>query len=68
VANALLREILARGKAAGYAKSQIGYLVGNTPAQTAYERVGFVAADEKRHPDFEAAFGSPGIVRMERML
>jgi ribosomal protein S18 acetylase RimI-like enzyme len=68
IANALLREILARGKSAGYKKSQIGYLVGNTPAQTAYERVGFVAVDEKRHPDFEAAFGSPGIVRMERML
>jgi len=66
VANALLREILARGRKAGYTKSQISYLIGNTPAQTAYERVGFTTVDEKRHPDFEAAFGSPGIARMVR--
>lgn len=64
VANALLRAILDRGRQAGYSRSQIGYLIGNTPAQTAYERVGFETIDEKRHPAFEAAFGSPGIARM----
>ena len=68
VATTLLREILARGRAAGYTKSQIGYLIGNTPAQTAYERVGFETVEEKRHPDFETAFGSPGIARMVRDL
>jgi len=68
VANALLREILARGRAAGYTKSQISYLIGNTPAATAYERVGFTTVDEKRHPDFDAAFGTPGIARMVRDL
>jgi ribosomal protein S18 acetylase RimI-like enzyme len=68
VANALLREILARGKLAGYTKSQIGYLIGNTPAQIAYERVGFETVEEKRHPDFEAAFGTPGVARMVRDL
>ena len=68
VANALLREILSRGRAAGYTKSQISYLIGNTPAATAYERVGFVNVDEKRHPIFEAAFGTPGIARMQRDL
>ena len=68
VANALLREILARGRAAGYKKSQISYLIGNTPAQTAYERMGFETVEEKRHPDFEAAFGTPGVARMVRDL
>jgi ribosomal protein S18 acetylase RimI-like enzyme len=68
VANALLRAILARGREAGYERSQIGFLLGNTPAQTAYERVGFEIVDEKCHPDFEAAFGSPGIARMVRDL
>jgi len=68
VANALLRAILDRGRASGYRRSQIGYLLGNTPAVTAYERVGFMTVDEKRHPDFEAVFGSPGIARMVREL
>jgi GNAT superfamily N-acetyltransferase len=68
VAHALLIEILERGRIAGYTKSQIGYLLGNTPAQSAYERVGFKTVDEKRHADFEAVFGSPGIARMVRDL
>ena len=68
VANALLRAILERGRATGYTRAQIGYLIGNTPAQTAYERVGFETVDEKRHPDFEATFGSPGIARMVREI
>ncbi len=68
VASALLREILDRGRAAGYKQSQIGYLIGNTPACTAYQRAGFAEVDEKRHADFEAAFGTPGIVRMLRDL
>jgi GNAT superfamily N-acetyltransferase len=68
VATTLLRAILARGRAAGYTKSQIGYLIGNTPAQTVYERMGFETVDEKRHPDFETALGSPGIARMVRDL
>jgi len=68
VANALLREILSRGRAAGYTKSQISYLIGNTPAQIAYERMGFETVEERRHPDFEAAFGTPGVARMVRDL
>ena len=68
VANALLRAILERGRSEGYHRSQIGFLLGNTPAQTAYERVGFETVEEKRHPAFEAAFGSPGIARMVRDL
>ena len=68
VAHALLLEILERGRTAGYTHSQIGYLLGNTSAQTAYERVGFETVDEKRHPEFEEIFGCPGIARMTRQL
>ncbi len=60
----LLRAILERGRAAGFRKAQITHLVGNTPAQRACERVGFVAIDGKRDPQFEAIFGAPGTVRM----
>jgi GNAT superfamily N-acetyltransferase len=66
VAHGLLLEILDRGRRAGYTQAQIGYLLGNTPAQTAYERVGFETVDEKRDAGFEAIFGSAGIARMLR--
>lgn len=68
IASALLQAILERGRAAGYTQAQISYLIGNTPAQTAYERVGFCTTDDKRHPEFEAIFGAPGIARMVRSL
>ena len=64
VADRLLREILDRGRAAGFRKAQITYLVGNTPAQRAYERVGFTEMDHKSDPQFEAIFDAPGTVRM----
>lgn len=62
----LLHEILARGRERGHAVAQIGVLIGNTPAQHAYESAGFRVVDEKRHADFERALGSPGIRRMLR--
>ena len=40
-------------------------MIGNTSAQYAYERVGFRIVSEKRHPDFEAAIGCPGLAKME---
>jgi len=63
---ALLHEILDRGRERGHAQAQIAVLIGNTPAQRAYEGVGFRVADEKTHPDFERAVGSPGIRRLLR--
>jgi len=68
IAHALLQAILERGRVAGYAQAQISYLIGNTPAQTAYERVGFVTTEDKRHPEFEAVFGCPGIALMVQDL
>jgi translation initiation factor 4G len=63
---ALLDRILAAGRERGFTQFQIGVLVGNTPAQRAYEGVGFAVVEEKTHPDFEATFGTPGIRRMQR--
>jgi ribosomal protein S18 acetylase RimI-like enzyme len=42
--------------------------IGNFPAQRAYEKHGFKVIDEKRHPDFEAEIGSPGMMRLLRDL
>lgn len=64
VAAALLAAVLERGRAAGFTKTQISVLIGNTPAVRCYERAGFSVVDEKRHPDFEAVFGAPGVARM----
>lgn len=62
----LLHAILDAGRQRGYARSQIGVLIGNAPAQRAYEGVGFKVVDEKRDPAFEATFGGAGIRRMLR--
>lgn len=60
----LLPQILERGRELGISRFQICVLIGNTPAQHAYEAAGFRPCDEKRHPDFEAAMGCPGILRL----
>ena len=64
----LLLEILEQGREEGFERAQIGYLLGNTRAKSAYERVGFKWVEEHCHPDFEADFGTPGIARMQRDL
>jgi GNAT superfamily N-acetyltransferase len=68
VARALLSAILENGRGAGYESAQISYIIGNDPARTAYERVGFTTVEELRDPAFEAALGAPGIARMTMRL
>jgi translation initiation factor 4G len=63
---ALLPAVVDAGRRRGHGRFQIGVLIGNTPAQRAYEGAGFAVVDEKRHPAFEATFGSPGIRRLMR--
>ena len=41
--------------------ADIGVLIGNDPAQRAYEKAGFEVTGEKRHPEFEAVYRCPGI-------
>lgn len=62
--NALLREALDQGRRHGHSFAQLTALIGNTPAIQAYEKVGFRVTQEHRHPDFEAAMGTPGTARM----
>ncbi len=64
----LLAAILEKGRQRGFRRSQINITIGNLPAQRAYEKHGFKIIDEKRHPDFEAEIGSPGMARMLRNL
>jgi GNAT superfamily N-acetyltransferase len=68
IARRLLNGILDRGRRAGYADAQIGVIMGNAPARTAYERVGFTAVEDLTDPGFEAALGAPGITRMTQKL
>ena len=63
---ALLQEVLALGATRGHTRAQIGVLIGNTPAQRAYESVGFRVVDEKVSDEFESTFGVPGIRRLLR--
>lgn len=60
----LLEHELDEGRRAGCSRAQISILIGNRPAQSAYESVGFRVEDEKRHPDFQAALGAPGVARL----
>jgi len=55
---------IARGE--GFRRAQISYFMGNIRAERAYERAGFVFAEEKRAKEFEAAMGIPGITRLAR--
>ncbi len=62
--NILLEDILEKGRRIGFNLAQVGVFIGNTPAQKAYEKCGFKVIDEKRHPDFEAEIGCPGMKRL----
>ncbi|RLC92531.1 MAG: GNAT family N-acetyltransferase [Chloroflexi bacterium] len=59
----LLEAILDKGRQQGFGRAQVTFYIGNTPAERAYQKVGFRFLDEKRHPDFEAEIGCPGMTR-----
>ena len=52
----------------GARQTHITFFIGNNAAERAYSKAGFQFADEKRHPDFEAAAGTPGLRRFSREL
>lgn len=64
VISRLLDEMLEVGRRRGFRLAQVSFQIGNTAAQRAYEKAGFRFLDEKRHPDYEAEIGCPGIVRL----
>jgi translation initiation factor 4G len=63
---ALLQRGLETGRAQGFARAQISFLIGNIPAERAYAKAGFSFAEEKRDPGFEAAMRVPGVRRFAR--
>jgi ribosomal protein S18 acetylase RimI-like enzyme len=64
----LLSAVMDAGRRRGLRRSQIMVLIGNTAAQCAYERAGYVVTAEKRHADFERLMGCPGIACLTRDL
>jgi ribosomal protein S18 acetylase RimI-like enzyme len=65
---ALIGHALAAGSAAGFKQASISFLIGNEAAERAYARAGFVFAEEKRDPAFEALTGAPGFRRFTRPI
>ena len=64
----LVKHALAVGREQGCSEAQLSVLIGNDAAERAYAKAGFSVVEEKRHPDFEAVAGSPGMRRMTAKL
>lgn len=65
---ALIDHALAAGAQAGFTRASISFLIGNEAAERCYAKAGFVFAEEKRDPAFEAITGSPGFRRFVRVI
>jgi len=65
---ALIDRALAAGKAAGFKRASISFLIGNEAAERCYAKAGFGFAEEKRDPAFEALTGAAGFRRFERAI
>jgi len=68
LAGTLIEHALEEGRQKGFGEAQITFLIGNEAAERAYAKAGFAFAAEKRHPDFAAAVGAPGLRRFVRRL
>lgn len=64
----LVEHLLAEGVARGFRTAQVSVLIDNDKARRVYEAAGFKTAEERRHPDFERAFGAPGMLSLRREL
>ncbi|WP_409192110.1 GNAT family N-acetyltransferase [Bradyrhizobium sp. RDM4] len=65
---ALIARALEKGRAAGFDRATISFLIGNEPAERAYAKAGFAFAEEKRDPAFEAIIGAPGFRMFARAI
>jgi ribosomal protein S18 acetylase RimI-like enzyme len=65
---ALIGEALSMGKAAGFGRASISFLIGNEAAQACYAKAGFAFAEERRDAAFEAVTSAPGFRRFERRI
>jgi GNAT superfamily N-acetyltransferase len=64
----LIAHALAAGKAAGFARASITFVVGNDAAERCYAKAGFAFAEERRDAGFEALTGVPGFRRFQRVI
>jgi ribosomal protein S18 acetylase RimI-like enzyme len=64
----LIDHALAAGKAAGFRRASISFLIGNEAAERCYAKAGFAFVEEKRDTAFEALTGAPGFRRFERAI
>jgi len=64
----LLEHALEDGRRRGFARAQISVLIGNEPAQRAYEQDGFRVVETRSTPEFARLMGAPGFVRMTLAL
>jgi ribosomal protein S18 acetylase RimI-like enzyme len=64
VAGRMVAEVIEAGRSNGYRLAQVASYIDNEAAVAAYRRLGFVPIEESRHPDFELALGSPGMILM----
>jgi ribosomal protein S18 acetylase RimI-like enzyme len=65
---ALIARALADGRAAGFDRATISFLIGNDPAERCYAKAGFSFADEKRDAAFERLTGAPGFRMFARAI
>ena len=68
LAQALIAHALEVGRIAGFSQATIPFLIGNEAAERCYAKAGFVFAEEKRDPDFQALIGAPGFRRFVRKI
>jgi ribosomal protein S18 acetylase RimI-like enzyme len=68
LAGVLLERAFEEGRQQGFGEAQITFLIDNDAAERAYVKAGFTFAGEKRHQDFAAAVGAPGLRRFVRRL
>ena len=64
----LLKRALELGRAQRFPDAQISFVIGNAAAERAYSRAGFKLIEERRHADFQAAVGAPGLKRFGQAL
>jgi GNAT superfamily N-acetyltransferase len=65
---ALIARALDAGRAAGFSRASITFVIGNDAAERCYARAGFTFAEEKRHAGFEVLTGTPGFRRFARAI
>jgi GNAT superfamily N-acetyltransferase len=68
VSTLLIGRLLDDGRAHGHTTAHVGTYLENEPAIATYRRLGFEPFAEARHVDYEAVFGTPGLVFLRRTL